>query len=111
MGTYYIPRDVKGETRFFKIFSVKALLYTVGFAFVGLILKTFIDMLGVPYAGLIILIVFALFGFVIGTFKLPNNNLFKICKVCGGEKIDEILKRAIMFKKERKIYVNGKGNN
>lgn len=111
MGTYYIPRDVKGETRFFKIFSVKALIYTVCFALVGLIFKTIIDMLGIPYAGLIILVAFALFGFVIGTFKLPNNNLFKICKVCGGEKIDEILKRAIAFKKTRKIYVNGKENN
>ena len=110
MGTYYIPRDVKGETRFFKIFSVKALIYTIVAAIPGLVFKTIFDAIGIKYAGLIILGLCCVSGFVIGTFKLPKNSLFQICKICGGEKIDDIIRRAIAFRKNKKIYVNGKEN-
>ena len=37
MGSYYIPRDLGGETRIFLIFSVKSLITTAIGAFVGLI--------------------------------------------------------------------------
>ena len=46
-------------------------------------------------------------GFVIGTFKVPDSAAFSITKNAGGENIDEVIKRAIKFKKEKnKIYVN-----
>ena len=37
MGTYYIPRNLRGETRIFYIFTVKSLISTVCGAIVGLI--------------------------------------------------------------------------
>ena len=38
MGTYNLPRNVKGEGRILFIFTRKSLMYTAGFAIVGLIL-------------------------------------------------------------------------
>ena len=37
MGTYYIPRNVKGETRLLYIFSIKSLITTAIGAFIGFI--------------------------------------------------------------------------
>ena len=37
MGTYYIPRNVKGESRILMVFSVKGLIFTAIGAVVGLI--------------------------------------------------------------------------
>ena len=56
--------------------------------------------------GLIFVALFALIGFVIGTFKMPDTNAFEITKKTGGENIDDVIKRAIKFKMQRnKIYV------
>ncbi len=109
MGTYYIPRNVKGETRLFKIFSIKALGYTIAFAIPGLILNLLISALGIKYVGIVIMVIFALIGFIIGTFKIPNLTFAPIFKICAGENIDDIILRYIKFKtKDRKIYVYGK---
>ena len=52
------------------------------------------------------MILFAIIGFCIGTFKIPNNNSIEICKKAGGENIDEVIKRAIKFKMQKnKLYV------
>ena len=37
MGTYYIPRNVKGESRILMVFSVKGLIYTAIGAAIGLL--------------------------------------------------------------------------
>ena len=37
MGTYYIPRNVKGETRILYIFTIKALITTGAGAMIGVI--------------------------------------------------------------------------
>ena len=37
MGTYYIPRNVKGETRILYIFTIKALITTIAGAIIGLL--------------------------------------------------------------------------
>ena len=56
--------------------------------------------------GLIFVALFALIGFVIGTFKMPDTNAFEITKKTGGENIDDVIKRAIKFKMQKnKIYV------
>lgn len=108
MGTYYIPRNVKGETRLFKIFSVKALIYTIICAIPGVVINVVLTSLGIKYVGLIFIVLFAFIGFFIGTFKMPGINIAPIFKICAGEKIDEIIMRAIRFKKEKKIYVYGR---
>ncbi|MBE5821548.1 MAG: hypothetical protein E7311_03045 [Clostridiales bacterium] len=110
MGTYFIPRNTKGETRLFKIFSVKALIYTVVMVIPGLLLKLLVfDTLGFGLAGWIAMGVFGAIGFVVGTFKIPNLTLAPIFKVCAGENIDDIILRYIKFRtKDKKIYIYGK---
>ena len=50
--------------------------------------------------------VFALIGFAIGTFKIPESQSFEITKKTGGENIDEVILRAIKFKRKKKrIYI------
>ena len=56
--------------------------------------------------GIIIVAFFALIGFFIGTFKFTELGAFKFTKVVGGENIDDIIKRAFIFKKKgKKIYL------
>ena len=65
MGTYYIPRNVKGETRILYIFSVKSLITTLIGGAVGLVFYLIFLMLGLTTLGWIFLGIFALIGFVI----------------------------------------------
>ncbi len=106
MGTYNLPRNVKGEGRILYIFSTKALIYTaIGIA-VGLIFYLILNLIGLGMIGIIILGLFGLIGFSIGTFKVPDTNSFEITKKTGGENIDDVIKRAIKFKMQKnKIYV------
>ena len=60
MGTYYIPRNLRGETRILYIFTVKSLLSTVAGGVIGLIFYIMFTMLGVPKAGIITMAIFAL---------------------------------------------------
>jgi hypothetical protein len=54
---------------------------------------------------MIVVAIFALIGFCIGTFKVPNIGAFAFTKKVGGENIDDIILRAIKFKKSNKrIY-------
>ena len=71
MGTYYIPRNVKGETRLLYIFSIKSLITTAIGAFVGLLFYLLFTIVGLDTVGLVILGGFALIGFVIGAVKIP----------------------------------------
>ncbi len=106
MGTYNIPRNVKGEGRILFIFSGKSLIYTVIGIGVGLPLYGLFALMNIHIAGVISIVVTALIGFVIGTFKMPSIGIFKFTKTVSGENIDDIIKRAILFKKKgRKIYL------
>lgn len=56
--------------------------------------------------GIIIVLFLALLGFIIGTFKIPEIGMLKFTKTVGGENIDDVIKRAIKFKKSGgKIYL------
>lgn len=106
MGTYNIPRNVKGEGRILFIFSGKSLIYSVIGAIVGLPFYLILGALNMNLVGIIIMAFFALIGFFIGTFKFPEIGAIKFTKTVGGEKIDDIIKRAIKFKqKGNKIYL------
>ena len=105
MGTHEIPRNVKGEGRILYIFSTKALIYTVVAALVGLVFYGLFKLIGLNTLALIFLIFFALIGFLVGTFKVPEIESIKFTKKTGGENIDDVLKRAIQFKmKKNRIY-------
>ena len=100
MGTYNLPRNVKGEGRILFVFSTKALIYSAVGAGIGLIFYLIFKILSMSVVGLIFVALFALIGFVIDT------NAFEITKKTGGENIDDVIKRAIKFKMQRnKIYV------
>lgn len=106
MGTYNLPRNVKGENRILFIFSTKSLIYTVVAAGVGLLFYFIFSMLNMTMAGIVIVALFALIGFGIGTLKVPEIAKFEFSKKTGGENIDDVIKRAIKFKtKGKKIYV------
>ena len=106
MGTYLIPRDLKGEGRILTVFSYKALVYTVVGLIIGYLFSYLFKMINLKMVGTVIMIVFALIGFLIGTVNMPNTKNFEITKKTGGEKIDEILLRLIKFKmKKNRIYV------
>lgn len=104
MGTYYIPRNYKGETRFLYIFTVKSLITTAIGAVFGSIFLLIFMALNMKTAGMITMAIFAAIGFVIGAVKIPTIVSIPITKKIGGEPLSEIIIRYFKFKKDRKIY-------
>lgn len=105
MGTYYIPRNYRGESRILYIFTVKSLITTAVGAMAGSMFWVLFKSLGMNAVGIIIMAVFALIGFAVGALKIPTIVAFPITKKIGGEPIGEIILRYIKFKKNRKMYV------
>ena len=106
MGTYNLPRNVKGEGRILFIFSAKALVYTAIGGACGLPLYLIFSILSMNIVGLICIALLGLVGFIIGTFKVPESANFKITQKTGGENIDDVIRRGIKFKMQKnKIYV------
>ena len=112
-----MPRNVKGEGRILFIFTGKSFLYTIGAGAIGVVISFIISlifkMLKVKsepmLAEIIIVAIFALIGFVISTFKVPDIAKFEFSKKTGGENIDDVIRRAIKFKaKGKKIYIYNK---
>lgn len=106
MGTYNLPRNVKGEGRILFIFSTKSLIYTAAGAGVGLIFYLIFTLLKLKVVGIACIVVLALAGYTIGMLKVPSIGALKATKVVGGENLDDVIKRAINFKrKKNKIYI------
>lgn len=108
MGTHMIPRNTKGEGRILFIFSTKALIYTVIGGALGLpaywILGLFKFKTINP--GIIVMAILGFIGFLIGTIKVPNSENIKVCRLVGGENVDDIILRYIKFKRQKnKIYI------
>ncbi len=109
MGPYYIPRNVKDEGRILFIFTGKSMIYTAVGAGIGVIFNLILSAFGVKLIGMIFIAILGLIGFCIGTFKVPDIGAFAFTKKVGGEAIDDIILRAIKFKKSNnKIYVYDK---
>lgn len=106
MKSYYIPRNYKGEGRILYIFSTKAIIYTAVGVGIGVIFYFLFNLIGLTMIGIIIAGFLGLVGFCIATFKVPDMKNFELTKKTGGEKIDDVIKRWILFKKNNnKIYV------
>ena len=115
MGTYNIPRNTKGEGRLFYIFSTKALMWTVGGIILGVILKTILGIFGsliksasgiLSIIGIALIVILAILGFIIGTFKMPQNDRFEICKKAAGIGLDKVMIESIKFHfRKQKYYV------
>ena len=98
--------NVKGEGRILFIFSTKSMIYSAIGAVLGLPFYFIFSAMQMTIVGIIIMAFIALIGFVIGTFKFPEIGAIKFTKTVGGENIDDIIKRAIKFKKNgNKIYL------
>lgn len=106
MGSYYIPsNNLKGESRILYIFTAKSLIFTAVGAFVGLIFYfIFSIVLGIGLLGYIGIALCALIGYAIATFKIPAGRNSKLSKNVGGDSIDDIIKRYLLFKKNKKVY-------
>ena len=106
MGTYNLPRNVKGEGRILFIFSTKSLITTCIGGAIGLVFYFIFRMVKQTMIGIFITLFFALIGYEIGMFKIPDTNGFEITRKAGGENIDDIIMRYIKFKKNsKKLYV------
>lgn len=106
MGTYNLPRNVKGEGRILFIFSTKSLVTTCIGVAIGLPFYMIFNFIGLKLIGIIIALIFGLIGYAIGMFKIPDTNGFELTRKTGGENIDDIIIRYIKFKKNnKKIYV------
>ena len=106
MGTYNLPRSVKGEGRILFIFTGKSMIYTVVAGGVGLLFYFIFSIFGLNTIGIVVTVFFALIGFIIGSLKVPNLEKFEFSRKTGGENLDDVIRRAIKFKtKGKKIYV------
>ena len=104
MGTYNLPRNVKGEGRILFIFSTKGLITTCAGGLVGLIFYWIFGMLGLKIVGIILTLCCAAIGYAIGMLKVPNANGMEITRKTGGENIDDVIMRYIKFKTNKKKY-------
>ena len=105
-GPYNIPRNYKGESKILFIFSTKSFMYTAVGGLIGVVLWKCLGLFGLSKVGLVFIVIFALLGYAIGTFKMPENNKFEMLRKTGGEPIDQIILRWIKFKrKKNKIYI------
>ena len=112
MQTYNLPRHVKGEGRILFIFTPRSIVYTAAFAIVGLLLYILFKSMELKLIGIILFAIFALIGFAIGTLKVPGIIGISWAKKNAGERLDDILKRAIDFKRKgNKIYIYDKEEN
>ena len=105
MGSYYIPSNkLKGESRILYIFTGKSLIYTAVGGMLGAIFYLIFNAIGMSTVGIIIMAAFALIGFSIATFKIPNVGNTKISNNVGGDNIDETIKNYFMFARNKKVY-------
>ena len=110
MGTYNLPRNVKGEGRILLVFSTKALIYTFVGIVIGLPFYFLFNAINMSVVGIIIIAFLGIIGFCIATFKVPDSSAFKLTKSTGGEKIDDVIMRYIKFKMAKnRIYTSTKG--
>ena len=104
MGTYNLPRNVKGEGRILFIFSTKGLITTCIGGGIGLIFYMIFSALKLQAIGIIITFVLAGIGYAIGMLKVPNAEGMEITRKTGGENIDDVIMRYIKFKSNKKKY-------
>ena len=102
MGTYNLPRNVKGEGRILFIFSNKSLITTCVGAAIGLVFYIIFKLMKLTMIGVILVLVFAVLGYSVGMFKMPDSNGLEITRKTGGENLDDIIKRYIKFKKNKR---------
>lgn len=111
MGNVYsVPRNVKGETRILFIFTVKSFMTTLGGVGIGFVVYLFSSALGAAMVGLLLLVLMAVLGYMVGTLTIPDSPIMGKLRKAGGEDVGTILLRTISFYKKKKIYMYRKGD-
>ena len=89
------------------IFSTKSLIASCIGAAMGFGVYYFLKViLGLGKIGLIITLIFAAIGYGITTLKVPESSNFEITRKTGGDRMDDVISRALKFKqKGKRIYV------
>lgn len=107
--TYTVPRNAKGESRILYIFTMKSILTTaIGLA-IGAIPYFILSTLGQGMVAFISIASFGVVGYFVGILTIPDSPIVGNLRKAGGEKITDIIVRAITFKNRRKIYVYREG--
>ena len=112
MNTYLIPREIGDENRFL-FFTTRSLIFTGVFGGIGAVIHMLVfnpmalalEMTELKIVGIIIAVVLALIGYVLGMFKIPEIKTIAFCKNASGEYLNDIIKRVFLFHRRRKIYV------
>lgn len=107
--TYTVPRDAKGESRILYIFTVKSMITSVIGAIIGVVPYVILTIAGQGFAAFISVIVCAVIGYLAGIMTIPDTPLLGNLRKAGGEKVTDIIIRAITFKNRRKIYIYREG--
>ena len=106
MGTHLIPRsNVKGQDRFFIIFSIPGLIGTIiglvpGFMIYSLFKAFNGGKISIP--GLVIFALFGTIGFIIGQVQIPDNGAMPLFKKVGGLYIRDVIAQFFKFRKNKK---------
>lgn len=106
-GTYYVPRNVKGESRILYIFTLKSFAVTLAFGLVGaliyFILSSFINMSIVT--AIVLVAIFGGIGFALAEVKIPDTPMMGPFRKAGGENIGAMILRIMFFKRKKKFYL------
>ena len=106
MGTHLIPRsDVKGQDRFFIIFTVPGLIGTIIALVPALPIFLIFESQNKVVIGICFLAIFGFVGFIIGQGKIPDGAGFSLAKKVGGLYIRDVIKDWFKFKKNKKKFV------
>lgn len=89
------------------IFTTKSLIASCVGAGIGFAVYYFLKTIfGLGKIGLIITLIFAAIGYGITTLRIPESSNFEITRKTGGDRMDDVLLRALKFKqKGKRIYV------
>ena len=101
MRKHEIPRKKQNETRIFVIFSIRSLISTVIGIMVGVIIGVIPLLLNFQVGMFILVGIFGLLGFIIGTFPVMYIPGIPITKEIQGEYLYNIVFRYYVFKGRR----------
>jgi hypothetical protein len=107
-NTYFVPRNVKGESRILYIFTMKSFIFTLVAGVIGvLVWMGFKAITGIEnlVTMLVFIGVFAGIGYLIGALKIPDSPLMGPFRKAGGEYVSDIIGRFFTFGFRKKIYL------
>lgn len=105
--SYFVPRNVKGESRILYIFTMKSFITTAVMGLIGFGLAKLVGtVVSLTLIQTILFIaVFGGVGYAIGALKIPDSPVMGPFRKAGGEELTDILLRFITFNSKKKVYI------